>query len=130
MFFEPLTLNYSGQKPLILEFVETIPRGSLLLFGFGLIALFVRPAVKVLWFAAPIAISNGLLTLAHLQGDLGVAGGIIAVIMVISAMAGTVAAVVVSRANWPTGLLFATACLPMIANQGLLSLVVLSGAGI
>lgn len=130
LFWEPLTFSRPTPKPLVLEFVETVPRGSLLLFGFGLIAMFVKPVAQLCWFAVPVVLSNGLLTLAHLQGDLETIGGMIALVTVMTALAATIAALILSRAAWQTGLLFTTACLPMIASQGLLSVIVLSGSTI
>ena len=127
-------LAYDIRLPLpraLYWYVNSYPNAAAVLLCAGLIALLYRRSRQLWWFLLPVGLSGGLFALALTIGSvLFDTGAIVALTTLFIALLTTIFALVRSRAAWPAGLFFATACLSVLFYQGLNSTMMLSGQAI
>jgi hypothetical protein len=132
--FEPIILGTSSYLPLPSEvywFATSYPKLSAVLLAVGLAATLYRRTRQLWWFAAPVLLSGALHGLAFVVGDSFSNFGPPLVLTTLTlGLVLTVYAFVKSRSAWPAGILFATNSLIILAYQGLLSVMILTGSAI
>lgn len=132
--FEPLTLGTNRYLPLPREvywLAASYPKLSVILLVAGVAATLYRRSRQLWWFAAPVFLSGLLHWVAFVVRDRFPDFGALLVLATLTmGVIFTVYAFVKSRFAWPAGLLFVASSIIILAYQGLLSMMMLTGSAI
>ena len=132
--FEPIMLDTNRYLSLPREvywFAASYPKFSAILLVAGLAATVYRRTEQLWWFAVPVLLSGALHWVAFVVGDSFPNFGPLLVLTTLGlGLMLTVYAFVKSRLAWPAGTLFAASSIIVLAYQGLLSMMILTGSAI
>lgn len=131
---EPLTRGSRLYLPLprqLYWFLGSYPKLSAVLLVAGLIAMFYRRNRQLWWFLVPILLSGGLHGLALTIGDaFPNFGAVLTLVTVGLGLVFAAYALVKARAAWPAGVVFTATCVTVLAYQGIVSIMMLTGSSI